>query len=68
MKKIIITETDEGVEVEQFYKEVPDEDWRLLETDNEIQHFGGVVGFQRLFHHGMREMKLKHMHAKRDKV
>lgn len=68
MKKKIITETDEGVEVEQFYKEVPDEDWRLLETDNEIQHFGGVVGFQRLFHHGMREMKLKHMHAKRDKV
>lgn len=66
MKRIIITETDEGVEVEQFYKEISDEDWRLLE--DEIDHHGGVVGFHRLFHHGMREMKLKHIHAKRDKV
>lgn len=62
MKRIIITETDDGVEVEQFYKEPPDEDWKLLEDD----HHGGVVEFQRLFHHGMREMKMKHM--KRDRV
>ena len=67
MKRIIITETDEGVEVEQFYKDTSDEDWRLLKDNNEVDHYGGVVGFQRLFHHGMREVKMKHMKTKREK-
>jgi len=68
MKRIIITETDDGVEVEHFYKDPhADEDWKLLEDNNEINHYGGVVGFHRLYHHGMRETKMKHMKAKREK-
>ena len=67
MKRIIITETDTGVEVEQFYKDISDEEWRLLKDNNEVDHYGGVVGFQRLLHHGMREVKMKHMKTKREK-
>jgi len=69
MKKIIITEDDEGVvEIEQYYKGPHAfNDWELLETEEDVRKNGGIVGFTRLLHRGNREIKMKHMKAKRVK-
>ena len=69
MKKIIITEDDNGlVEVEEYYKgPYVFDDWKLLETEKDIQAHGGITKFTSLFHHGMRQIKIKHIKSKKEK-
>ena len=59
-RKIIITETDDGVEVEQF----------LVERNGDVhkdESSENPMDLHRLYHQAMRETKMKHMKAKRVK-
>lgn len=59
MKRIIITETDDGVEVEQFLIDNCGD----LHKD-ESEHFMDIHHF---FHQAIREVKMKHIKAKKEK-
>jgi len=59
-RRIIITETDNGVEVEQFLVERNGDVHKADDTENPMD-------IHRLFHQAMRETKMKHMKAKRER-
>ena len=59
-RKIIITETDDGVEVEQFLVERNGDVHKTDDTENPMD-------IHRLFHQAMRQTKMNHMKAKKVK-
>lgn len=61
MKKIIITETDNGVIVEQLCKK--NAGWKPLDLDDEETTIDDIMGFKRIYRMGIREIMMSHVNA-----